>query len=220
MSPFFKKNKTQQKKVSTSLNPNQKKEVKKLIKAEERANDEIKMNAPTTWNITPNNVASVQALSLIAQGDDFNNRTADVITMKQLECNFNVFNTSATVPDTIRIVILRDIQCDGADPAGTDLFEHATDPLSVYNHVHQLNHPHRFDILYDKLIRLNRVGSGEMSLSWKHKINMKGKKAKYIGTTNGAASLGLGSPFAVVISSNAVAVSEFNLDYSLTYCDD
>jgi len=223
------------KSVAHSLSTVQKKEVKRLIKAEEKAESEVKMNAPTTWAPTITSTASVQAVGLIAQGDDSNQRNADVITMQELTIRYDCTNTNSSGTPatanqddvTYRFVIVRDMLCDGADPAGTDIFEHASDPLSEFNHVHQLNKPYRFEILHDEVFILEAgaatgigFGGGSNRLRCKKiHIKLKGKKAKYIGTGATAADLGIGQIF-LVFMSNAGSGTLLALDYSLKYTDD
>lgn len=213
-------------KVSGSLSKNQKKEVKALIDANEKAESELKQWAPATVAHTPNSTPSIYGLnSAIVQGDGKNNRQGSIIRPQYLEYNFNAGLTSTasnTFPYTFRFLIFRDMEADGVLPGGSDIFEHATDPLSVYNSVHMLNNPKRFQIIEDKIFMLQRDTSRAMT-HMRDKIDLSKRSAvKYLdGGAGTDASLGTGAYIYLVMTNSGTSTGVFtNLDYRLAFYDD
>lgn len=220
----FKKGK---KAVASSLNPSQKKEIKKLIKDEERAQDEMKENL-VVWSPSVSSTGSVQAMGLIAQGDDYNKRQGNNLNMQELEIRGYISNLVATGPnqsDDIvgRFLVVRDMLCDGADPAATDIFETASSPTSTFNHVHFLNKPHRFQVLYDKEFILeaieNATGSPRIHL-FNKKIKLHNMQAKYITNGSTASALGEGQLFLIGITNAAGGEVDLNVNAALRWYDD
>lgn len=215
------------KKVTKSLKPNQKKEVKRLIKSDHNANDENKLNAPATWSPGVDQSGSVQCVSSVRQGSAFNQRDGDCITMKKLRISADWTNRLSGNVDyelTLRFVVARDTMQDGVDPACTDLFEHKNDPLSEYNHVHQLNNPKRFQILWDKTFICDAQANGQGTPRCRHFqkfIKLKGKKAKFLGDAGTAADNGKGHIYIfALVNTGTASDSALAVDYSLTYTDD
>ncbi len=97
----------------------------------------------------------------IAQGVGINQRVGRRCTIKGFHMRgFFRLPESSVVgnsSDIIRVIVVVDTQCNGLDPVLSDILEHAH-LTAFYN----LEHRHRFKILYDKHVSLvSKAGKGE-----------------------------------------------------------
>lgn len=198
--------------------------VKRMLRRHDQAVLQVKEIAPVT--VSSNNLTStdqtIAASSILVQGAGDDNRLGDQIRPVYLELNqffFTLSSMTANQNILIRVVWVRDSMCDGNNVTGQDLFEHANDPLSVYNQVHQLNRPKRFQILSDKMINLV-TGTERSSKMIRQRINLrKAGPIKYLSNSGTTASCGKGSIFCVLLSNTAAAGVSYNIDYRIGFTD-
>ncbi len=116
-------------------------------------NTEVKMFDVPFQGGTPLNcpsTGSVSCLSLVPQGNDYNNREGLSLRtiMLSLNMNQNWNNTSnVTLNALLRVIVFVDYEQEGTIPAVTDVLESAN-INALYNHVAK----ERFQILFDRMV--------------------------------------------------------------------
>lgn len=198
--------------------------VKSVLRRHDQAMLQVKQIAPVT--VSSNTLTGVDhviaATSILTQGSGDDQRIGDQIRPLYLEVNSMFFTLSSMTAGQnilIRCVWVRDSMCDGNDATGQDLFEHTSDPLSVYNQVHQLNRPKRFQILSDKLINLV-TGTDRSSKAVRQRINLrKAGPIKYLSNSGTVTSCGKGSIFCILLSNTSNNGVSYNIDYRLGFTD-
>jgi hypothetical protein len=149
-------------------------------------------------------------LTPIAQDDSVNGRTGDVIRPNLLELRITAQNI--TNLDYYRVIVFKDNMNQGSAPAVTDVLNTA-DYNSAYAYIN-VEQQKRFTILTDKTMGLNPNGNNAKVLT--KKIRLLGT-THYVGTTNGVASAGKNTYFAIFI--NAAAGGGQNFNARLNYTD-
>jgi hypothetical protein len=171
-------------------------EIRKLINIETKIFD-------TASASSPDNAGTVIPLNLIAQGVDFQNRVGDSLKMQKLEFNFRITIGSGT-KTFVRMMVLRDLDNQGATPAVTDILQSA-DILAPKKYLNQ----DRFSVLVDEISSLNSVSIpnqvSEYDMAHEGHI-------KFLGNTAAAASMGKGSLFLLLLS-NESAVNAPSVGY-------
>ncbi len=181
--------------------------ITKLINIETKYVDTISSASLTT---TP----TVVYVSALAQGTDVSNRVGDSIRIQGLSYAFTLYgNTASTGVTQVRVMLVRDLQNQGATPTTTDVITN----LSAVAQPVYLQRT-RYNILYDESVLLFRE-TGPLVDMRKGSIAQNGH-IRYRGTTTAVTSAAEGSLFLMAFST---AVSNApTLDYSvrLLYTDD
>ncbi len=174
--------------------------------------------------VTPNlGTGSVSFISNIAQGSDVDQRNGDSILPKalQLRAKFSI-NSSATTT-TVRYIILRDMQYDGANPTVPDVLA-ALDPLAFMN----LDNGKRFRILKDWIVTLRKVDKTEVVLKTFLKFNKPRRGTnvhrhwyhiRYDGPASTEADADQGQLLILMISDETVNTPSVNTFVRLRYID-
>lgn len=129
-----------------------------------------KMTAPSTGA----GVASF-ALSLIDQGDDFDNRVGEEVNVSNVTINFCIQGQS-TCPGA-RLVILRVKKTDGYSVGWSDFFHYN---YYLSNYLSKENQEYKFDILFDKIFDVSSqeyYQYGKIRLAVDRKITYTGDSA-------------------------------------------
>lgn len=179
----------------------------KLINIETKFADFIANTGVTTTPI-------VVYVSALAQGLDISNRVGDSIRLQGLQYAFSIsVSLLCTGPNWIRILLVRDLQNQGAAPVLTDVLT-GLSSVALPNYIQSS----RYNILYDETVAFVRE-VGPMVDIRKGTIPLNGH-VKYRSTSAAAASAAEGSLFLMAVSS--LAVNNPSLDYCvrLTYTDD
>jgi hypothetical protein len=195
------------KRTATGLN-----EIRKLINIELKPLD-------TFAQASMSQSGTVNSLSSVAQGDDYNLRTGDSIRVVKFEIVGSVFRAVAsTANDTVRILVVRDLQNAGAYPAASAILESvgtATAPYSAYNALNGVNFNNRFTIVYDELVCLDASHQvRNVSYSTTHPCHVK-----YRGTANTIGSAGQGAYLLVLVTNASVNTPTFDFYSRITYTD-
>jgi len=129
-------------------------EIRKLINVEQKYID-VSITSNTTQ------AGTVTYLSPVAQGDNVSNREGDSIKIQSFEISGSVYRAtlaSATNLETVRVMVIRDLQNQGADPIGSDVLELVSNdhvPFSELNFLNASDLNKRFTIVYDELFTLD-----------------------------------------------------------------
>lgn len=122
-------------------------EIRKLINVEQKYSE-------TSVNTTFNSSGNVTYLSGISQGDDTINREGNSIKMQAIRLRYNLIHNSANSAGcTFRVMIVRDLQNQGATITMNDVLESvgsATAPLAFTDFVNGPLQNKRFSIVYDQ----------------------------------------------------------------------
>lgn len=173
------------KRVTKKKGPTTKQLERRVTKLEHQ--EELKYHdvySTTSWN---NNTTTTLVLSLIAQGDDFNQRIGEEITAKYLNIRMDCGAAPTTIdPLRYRIVVFWDLQANGSGPepfAGTNANQGLLDNLTINSAMlAPLNYRthDRYKILHDKIITINpndpSIGTLKM---YKRNLKLGGAKIKY-----------------------------------------
>lgn len=87
---------------------------------------------------------TIYPLSLVAQGDDYNNRQGNSIRAKKLSWRIIMNGEGENNAQFNRIIIFQDTECQGSLPLVTDLLEQASVVAPLYHAQH-----YRFKVLKD-----------------------------------------------------------------------
>jgi len=180
-------------------------EIRRFINIETKFSDVI-------LNITFSNSGALTVLSETAQGLTSTTRVGDSIRLQSFEFRGTAKAVSSSAPDTIRFIILRDLDGYGTAPGVTDVLE-AANAWSPY----KFNKLQRFQILFDELATVDLVTKESVLVVYKSAIN---SHIKYLGTTAAAASDGKGTIYLLTISNNASNQPVFTGVSRMTYTDD
>jgi len=163
--------------------------------------------------LTPvNTTGSVTLLNGVATGDDFTDRDGRKILMTALQLRGIAYRDTATgqnLPDLIRIMIVEDLQANGAAPAVTDILKTA-EPTSFMN----MNNRDRFKVHFDRQLPISMstvAGTSALSNGGVHNISVYKKlnaSVTFQGTANTIASIATSSFFLVTIGNIAAGTND------------
>lgn len=147
----------------------------------------------------------------VAQGTDQGQRIGQKIMIKDIQIRGYVKAGTAAVQDA-RIIFVRDMQCNGAVPAASQIIAEVgatTGMNSPYNQ----NYDRRFHVLFDKRFSLNVDGGATdqaKQLEWiftKNYVDGKGAIMKYTGASGAIATTQSGQIFGLFLTSVAGGAS-------------
>lgn len=180
-------------------------EIRKLINVEHKYVD---------VNLTTNTSQSGGSnyLCPVAQGNGIVDRDGDSIKVQSFDIIGTLYrNTASTVNESYRVMIIRDLMNQGADPTGTDVVETAGTQYAPLQHNDMLNGPDynsRFTILYDELFSLDTYHpTHTFRFHSNHDCHIA-----FRGTGATVASAGTGAYFLLTFTS--VATNSANCDFS------
>lgn len=152
--PYRKKNGKKTFKSSKSANAKATqalKLVKKVIRQEEKKNVDVAYG-PTAQSTTE----AVTHLTPIAQGTTHNQRVGLKVTANYLQMRFTCRGNATAIQQSMRIVIVADMQNEGAAPAWTDIFQSA----SYLSPRQLISQPaNRWKVLMDKTVSMDTNGA-------------------------------------------------------------
>lgn len=187
-------------------------EIRKLINVEHKYVD-------TNTNSTTSVNGVVTYLNGISQGDGISDRDGDSIRVLKFQLAGCVFrNNAATANETVRVLVVRDLQNQGAIVVGTDVLETLGTSLAPYQFVDMLNghfYNNRFTIVYDELFAINANDStAPFKFETSHPCHIA-----FRGTTNAVASAGAGAYFLIAISNTGSNTPFVDFSSRIIYTD-
>jgi hypothetical protein len=154
----------------------------------------------------------ISNLSLVAQGDDINNRSGDVILMKELDMRIAFFQGTAGQSVSIRMIVFSDSMGSGGTVGITEFLFSANFTSSYLGSNRQRG---RFKVFHDELFTM--VGAAESMEVVKH-IKMPINQKRYFNDgTATATSVGKNTLYLLILGSTTVPV--FAIQHSLRYTD-
>lgn len=217
------KRKTHKKKVPTN------KQLATRIKRIENQ-EELKYVDYYTSTVWDNPGFIVSPFTLIAQGDDFDNRMGEEVTAKRLEFMYNVYQTTSNVSHLrYRVIVGWDLQANGAAPgiytSISGLVNGAFDDSTISSaFLSPINYrtKQRYHILYDKykvmpIFQPNATASSN-GRSFKKTIMLHNAKVKYSSSSASITAMSSRNLFIFVIC-QASSFCAFNLGARVYYTD-
>jgi len=188
-------------------------EIRKLINVEHKYIDTNVINS------TSSTTGVVTYLNGIGQGDGISDRDGDSIRILKFQLAGCVFrNNASTANETVRVLVVRDLQNQGAIIAGTDVLETMGTSVAPYQFIDMLNghfYNNRFTIVYDELFAIN---ANDQNAPFRFETSHPCHIA-YRGTTNTVASAGAGAYFLVAISNTSSNTPYVDFSSRIIYTD-
>lgn len=174
--------------------------IKSLINVERKFFDSPGV-APSNVTDTP----TIINLSNIAQGNDYNNREGNSILCQSLQWRIQLATNVTSQAQSVRIIIFRDNDQRGTDPAVTDLLESTVSGygMIVSPLLHYVNK--RFSVLSDKVYTLSSNGDTFHRSIKKFMKFPPGTHIKYQSTAGADASNWEGALYALFVTDQTTA---------------
>jgi hypothetical protein len=189
---------------------------------------------PKNWDSTASQVAFpgsttpvIVLLNAIVQGVTGNDRTGRQVHMESLRLGlfFNA-NQSDNMDDLVRIMVVLDRECRGAQFTDADLWtNNSTTAGQIVSSYDFDNVPNRFTILHDEVILLAPTAYNGTTLTQKRfpvTINksLKSRKVHYYNASAGTiADIDSGALFLVLQSLNTINPSQYSYDVRVVFRD-
>jgi len=180
--------------------------------AERKVIDVAQTNTPV------NTTGSVTLLNGVATGDDFTERDGRKILLTALQLRGVIYRDTTAQsnnPDLVRVMVVEDLQANGAAPAVTDILKTA-EPTSFMN----MNNRDRFKVHFDKQVALtmsavvttNTLGGATVNnIKFYKKLN---SSVTFQGTAATVASIATSAFYLVTVGLNAGATSDSHFVWS------
>jgi hypothetical protein len=163
---------------------------------------------------TLNNTPVVTYLSTIPQGTNQSERVGNSLRIQRMQFNYLLTIPTTTVATDVRIVLIRDLENVGANPAWTDVFPSAS--LASLQQLLFVN-KERFSILHSEALVIQPLSFNGVC---KHVDVPHNGHIKYRGTSAAVASAAEGAIFLLATCSTASNFPNFSYSFRLYYTDD
>lgn len=179
---------------------------KKVKKIERRENVESKF-LDTFGNIaTLPATGTVVALNAMSQGDGASARTGNSVIGKSIQLKCTAQQAGVTANQSVRIMLVRDEQCNGALPAVATLLQSA-----AYQSYLNDGNRQRFRILMDKTVSVST--SGPAIVNVKKYINLKDKVTRYVSNLGTIADVVTGAYYFVFLGDTSLSTLTYNIRF-------
>lgn len=157
---------------------------------------------------------TIQSLSLIAQGDDFNSRTGDTINITRHVLRYYVLGGSDAIPHCLRVIVFRDTFQNGVLPTVSNVLESvaigtSAAPISNHHFLYVLRQK-RFVIISDKTYDISPNGK---VVHHECLVFPNPYKIYYNATTGVTAAEGKNSTYILFLGDNAASGTNPDLIY-------
>lgn len=183
------------------------KAVKKYVKKAINANIETK-NVSLSVNVAAGGAGtsyngSLWSLTQIAQGDNINDRTGNVVKLRRVRITVSSTITAATIQTQLRLLVVRILQqpTNTAPLITNILATTGTDMATTSQYASGPTSNNYFQVLKDKVFNLTNQGSPIVSQTWN--LTKSIQKAAVHFTGANSADYGKGHVFLVLISNMA-----------------
>lgn len=183
--------------------------VKQLLNVEYKS---ARVAMPTTLSTTP----TITNATLIAQGDDFDDRQGRKVKLVSIRIKGNASQSTASDNATsLRVVVVRDNNGSTTKPIITDLYPDATAFINYQNSKDDPQTNSRFSILWDHYFILDDTSVG--SIGWfDHYIELN-SHVYFTGTS--ATDEGKGHIYVFTASNQPTNVPNFNVETVIKFLD-
>jgi hypothetical protein len=165
-------------------------------------NPEHKLCVLANAAVPATNTGSITYLSPLAEGSDWNARDGRSVRLisRYFSCVFR-WNTAATTPIVVRLMVFRDLACQGAAPAVSDVLAFTGSALAVVAPINPVNE-RRFQVLHDVHANLDPYSHGTQIAVLGEPDNAH---LLYLDTGATITGAGIGALFLLIIADTTVA---------------
>jgi len=156
----------------------------------------------------------VDCLTLIAEGNDWNQRDGHSIKAIALEGRFG-FTKNVAASDVMRLIIFIDTEYNGTTPVASDVLQNTASVVAPYS-AFQHDNLRRFAILYDETVAVNLDGPDIVVRNAKLKLETH---VMYKGTTATAADSKEGQICYLIIGDSNANKPTFSIYTRVSYVD-
>lgn len=196
------------KNIASSSRSTVRKEIKDIL----NSTREVKYQNTTQGGTLSTTATNIEITQNIAQGDNVNMRSGDVIFVQELELWLQIsMNVSATT-DHVRFLVIIDKLNTGTSPAILDVLDTVV-PESAYNTYSVSSNRHR--ILLDEVMPMSIAGDSR-AINRKWKFNLKDLKVAF---TTSSASWGKNCIKGFIFDDLGALNSTFVCGYGIRYHD-
>lgn len=185
-------------------------EIRKLI------NVETKVLDASFGSTAIDQAGTIQCVSQIAQGLNYNDRIGDSIKLQHIRYSGYFQASAAALSSALRVIVFRDLFQQGGVPIPSQILQNVGAP-DVINQPRNWLLKDRFSVLYDEVFNLSNAGDSSFTCTLE--IPHEGH-VKYIGTTSTAASNGFGSVYVMYVSTETTNKPFAQHFTRLTFTDD
>ena len=187
--------------------------IKSLINVEKKFFD-VSANA-----LSVTSTATIVNLSNIAEGSDYNTRDGNSILMQSLQWRATIVgNQNSSGRQIVRIIVFRDNDQRGTDPALSDLLENTAGGFVIQSPLlHYVNR--RFAVLSDKVYSIVINGDTAVRHIKKFIKFPPSTHVKYQGTTGADGSNWEGALYAAFVSTDATNAPNMDYYFRLRFTD-
>ncbi len=188
-------------------------EIRKLINVEEKYLD-------NSGNPTFDRTGTIVYVSGIQQGDGITDREGNSVKVQSFAMRAYIYyNSAATIPTGCRILVVRDLQNQGATIIANDVLENnvgvITAPTTPLDYTNGMFSNKRFSIVHDEFCVVDQYNPSYLfQFQSNHDCHVA-----YRGTTSAVASAGNGSYFLVAVSSEAINLPSIVWSTRMIYTD-
>ncbi len=166
--------------------------------------------------VTPSTTGVLTLASGIAQGTDIGNRVGDTIKVTRISwLGRAALSPTVTTFSTVRLILFRDMEIQGAVPALADILETGTGTVSARSPINFINRK-RFSVLWDQIIVLDPNTHYSEVLRGELVVN---KTVRYRGTGNTVAAAAEGTIYWLLVSDESVNAPTVAIYTQLQFVD-
>lgn len=134
----------------------------------------------TANTVSTSTTPAITPLTLVAEGDDYNQRNGRSIKLSSLQCRYYInANATATISYMLRVLIIIDKDSRGSAPTASEIFQDSTN----FNTPINLNNGKRFVVLFDKVTDVSPSGAyTDDALKWKQYYKKLSMHTTFMGT--------------------------------------
>lgn len=173
-------------------------------------------NLDVDQSVTPSTTGVLTLTSGISQGTDIGNRVGDSIKVTRISwMGRAALSPVVTTFSTLRLLLFRDMEIQGAVPALADILETGTGTVSVRSPINFINRK-RFSVLWDQIIVLDPNTHYSEVLRGELVVN---KTVRYRGTGNTVAAAAEGTIYWLLVSDEATNAPTVAIYTQLQFVD-
>lgn len=174
----------------------------------------------TTASSNLASTATIDNLSNIVQGTDYNQRLGNSIRAMRLRFDYTILNNASSVTtNLIRIIVFRDFMCQGADPTPAQVLETVASGMQAVNSAYLHYAYDRFEVLHDEVHITSQVGSSQQAIHRRCLFPIN-DHILYSSTAGADASDWQGSLYVLYVSNVATFDPTISYHSRLVFTDD
>lgn len=178
-------------------------------------NTEYKHHDVTQSGTGVDTTGAIIPMTLIAQGDDFEDRNGRQIKIISMTGNMNVTQNSSATNTQLRAILFIDKEQNGTIPLVSGVDDGVLDSANVYS-LRNMNQTRRFVTLFDKIFSLSATGSTNSTIRRYKKLMLK---VRYDGTAASQANQKENNIYLLLLSNEATNTPTVKYQFRFRYID-